>query len=50
MAFVKEIPCCLPAETGVVMVYRPRFEANNSRMQLRSVTFRANLFGLIEST
>jgi len=50
MTFVKEIPRCLPAETEVVMVYRPRFEANISRMQLRSVTVWANLFGLIEGT
>lgn len=41
---------CLPAETEVVLVYRPRFKANISSMQLRSVTVRANLYGLIEST
>jgi len=50
MAFVKEIPRFLPAETEVVLAYRPEFEANISRMRLRSVTVRANLFGLIEST
>jgi hypothetical protein len=50
MAFVKEIPRCLPAETEVVMVYRLTFKADISRMQLGSVIVRANLFGLIEGT
>lgn len=50
MALFKEIPRCLPTDTVVVMAYRPRFEANISRMQLRSIIVRANVFGLIEST